>query len=255
LNLGLSTISLRHSTLEEALDAARTLGFDYVDIASIPGFAPHLNPLSKDAARSLMVATEGRGLVVASLNVGGDLASPVTWGEATRFIRSAVEVAADARIPLVTVAAGGRTGSLQLAAKNLKEVVSVGRGLGVEVTVEVPHMGTLAQTWRETLELLRNLPDATTTLDTSHLHASGASLRDLPVKERMSHVHLRDARGPDISLVPGEGEFDFKGFFRAMKPFYRGVYTLELEMHERGAEAVIEKIRRAKRFIVSAYAP
>jgi sugar phosphate isomerase/epimerase len=71
-------------------------------------------------------------------------------------------------------------------------------------------------------------------LDVSWAYASGLdpaeAIREL--KNLVLHVHLRDARRAAPLVLPGEGEVDFVGVFRALGDIgYAGPLVLELEKH------------------------
>jgi len=256
MKLGLSTITFRHLPLERVLKVTRKHGFDYVDIAGIPGWAPHLDfPSMTDAdVQALLETLERLKLKVASFNVGGNIASPVDSEKSVEFIQSAIRVASEAGVPVITTGVGFRGGVRELSIRNIRKLIKFGEENGVTFTLELPHLGTLAEKWKDTLFYLNEVSEAPITLDTSHLHISGGTIRDLePFIDRIKHIHLRDAKGSDISYIPGEGEFDFQGFFELVKPKYSGAYVLELEIHETSFDAIVKKVEDSKAYIVNVF--
>jgi len=256
MKLGLSTITFRHLPLESALKFVEKYGFEYVDIAGIPGFAPHLDfPSMTDAdVRSLRETIERLDLKVASFNVGGNIASPVDSEKSVEFAQSAMRVASKAGVPTITTGAGFRGGLRELSLHNVRKLIEFGEENGVTFTLELPHLGTLAEKWKDALSYLNEVPEASITLDTSHFHISGGTIMELePFIDRIKHIHLRDAKGSDIGYIPGKGEFNFRRFFDLVKPRYKGAYVLELEIHETSSNVIVQKVEDAKAYIARVF--
>jgi len=256
MKLGLSTITFRGIPLEKALKMVKKLGFDYVDIAGIPGWAPHLDfPSMTDAdVQSLLETLERLKLKVASFNVGANIASLTDSEKSVKFIQSAIRVASKVSVPIITAGVGFRGGDRGLSVRNIKKLIKFGEENGVMFTLELPHLGTLAEKWKDALFYLSEVPEALITLDTSHFHISGGTLRDLePFVDRIKHIHLRDAKGSEISYIPGEGEFDFEGFFKVVKSKYSGVYVLELEVHEASIDVLTKNVEASKKYVTKVF--
>ena len=252
MKLGLSTITFRHLPLEAVLREARKQGFEYVDIAGIPGWALHLDfgSMTGPDVRGLRETLGRLGLQVSSFNVGSNISSKEDSETSVEFVQSAIRVAGEAGVPIITTGVGSRDGTRELSIRNIRKLMKLGEEHGVTFTLELPHVGTLAEEWEDALFYLDEIPEAPITFDTSHFHVSGGTIMDLePFMERIKHIHLRDAKGSDISYVPGEGEFNFKEFFGLAKPRYNGVYVLELETHDISLETISQKVKDAKAFV------
>lgn len=256
MKIGLSSITFRHLSLERFLEISKELNFEHVDIAGIPGWALHLNfpSMTEVDIKCILETLRMLNLKISSFNVGSDVASPARSEESVKFIQSAVKVASKINVPIITVGVGFKNGVKDLSVHNIKELIKFSEDYGVTFTVEAPHLGTLAEKWKDTLFYLSEIPELLITLDTSHLHISGGTIEDLETfVDRIRHIHLRDAKGSDISYVPGEGEFDFIRFFKLVKPRYSGVYVLELEIHETSHDVIAEKVRKSKDYIIKAF--
>jgi sugar phosphate isomerase/epimerase len=256
VKIGLSSITFRHLPLGRFLEISKELDFENIDIAGIPGWAPHLNfPSIADAdIKGLLEDLERLNLKVSSFNVGGDIASPVYSEKSVEFIQSAIRVANRINVPIITVGAGFKGGVKNLSINNVRKLIKFSEDYGVTFTLELPHLGTLAEKWKEALTYLNEIPELPITLDTSHLYISGGTIMDIePFIDRIKHIHLRDAKGSDISYVPGEGEFDFKRFFKLVKSKYSGVYVLELEVHETSPDAIANKVKSSKTYIIKVF--
>ena len=256
MKVGLSSITFRHLPLRKFLDISRELDFDHIDIAGIPGWAPHLNfPSIADAdITGLLEDLKRLNLKVSSFNVGGDIASPIHSEKSVEFIKSAIRVANRIGVPIITVGAGSKSGVKNLSINNVRKLIKFSEEYGVTFTLELPHLRTLAEKWKEALTYLNEIPELFITLDTSHLYTSGGTIIDIePFIDRIKHIHLRDAKGSDVSYVPGEGEFDFKSLFKLIKSKYSGVYVLELEFHEITPNAIVDKVKSSKTYIIEAF--
>jgi len=256
MKIGLSTIAFRHFPLEKVLKEAKKHGFEYIDIAGIPGWAPHLDfkSMTENEIRSLQDILEWLSLKVASFNVGANLSHPSDSQRSVEFVRSAIEVASKVEVPVITTGVGSSKGIRELSIRNIIKLIRFAEDNGVTFTLELPHLGTLAEKWTDALFYLNEIPEIFLTLDTSHLHISGGKIMDLqPFVDRIKHIHLRDAKGSDISYVPGEGEFNFKEFFNLMKPRYRGAYVLELEIHEASFDIIAQRVDDSKAFVAKVF--
>ena len=101
----------------------------------------------------------------------------------------------------------------------MRELAAEAESLGLDLTVEL-HKNALMATGQQALDLMELIdhPAAGVALDPSHVTPRGespargrAALGDL-----VKHVHLRDAIGQDILVVPGDGDVDFNNFARAL---------------------------------------
>jgi sugar phosphate isomerase/epimerase len=77
----------------------------------------------------------------------------------------------------------------------------------------------------------------------------------LMLGELVKHVHLRDAVGKNILVVPGDGTVDFAALSRALRAIgYRGPAVIELEYEHAMAPQVRPDLARAKSYLEDAFA-
>ncbi len=242
--LGCSTITFRHQTLFEALDQIAAAGLKKVDIACIPGFCPHLNPLeiSDQEEHELQEKIHGLGMAVTTLNVSaGGLNSP-RKDFVFRFIEAAIDLAARLGCYAITIPAGSKAAdpelwlqNAQISAQAIGELARRAADKNIHLTLETPHTGTLAETVGEARRFFELLDDPRVgcTFDTSHV----ARANPVPVPHciaeigaEIGHVHLRDCIGGNNHLTPGKGEVDFQGFLNELQKIgYTRALILELE--------------------------
>lgn len=144
--------------------------------------------------------------------------------------------------------------SARRVAYHLRELARTARGMGLALSVEAPHHGTLASDARQASDLLDLIGEGVTcTFDTSHIQAGGQTIRQglALLGDRIDHVHLRDTRGEDIYVTPGDGDVPFEHLFAWIEEQrYTGGVTLEvLPLEGLSPEEVAVEIERGRKHI------
>lgn len=241
---GCSSITFRFQTLFEALESIHAAGLHKVDIACIPGFCDHINPLefSAQEERALQHHLESLEMTVSTLNVSAGGLNTEKKEYAFRFIQHAIDLAKRLGCYAVTIPTGSRVANADLwkenagiSAHSIRKLADAAAEKGIRLTLEAPHIGTLAENVDETRRFYQLLQDSRVacTFDTSHV----ARGNPVPVPQSISaigaeigHVHLRDCIGDNNHLTPGKGEIDFKGTLLELGRIgYSGSIIFELE--------------------------
>ncbi|OGG45971.1 MAG: hypothetical protein A3F84_17335 [Candidatus Handelsmanbacteria bacterium RIFCSPLOWO2_12_FULL_64_10] len=264
--IGGSTISYRALPLKDALERLSRHGFKTVDIGIIPRFCPHYDPLTAtdDLRRGIADCVAMNGLTVTALNTGPGVFNAPGADVATTY-KAASENFALAKAlgcRIVTIQNGGGTAvpqaewmeSARKVAYHLRELTRTAHGMGLALSVEVPHHGTLASDARQASDLLDLIGEgATCTFDTSHIQAGGQTIRQglALLGDRIDHVHLRDARGEDIHVTPGDGDVPFEHLFAWLEERrYAGGIALEiLPSGDRSPDEVAPEVERGRAHI------
>jgi sugar phosphate isomerase/epimerase len=207
------------------------------------------------------------GLTVTSLNTGPGVFNAPGADVATIYKAASenFELARALGCGIVTIqngAAAPRAEWMESARKvayHLRELTRTAQGLGLSLSVEAPHHGTLASDARQASDLLDLIGEgATCTFDTSHIQAGGQTLRQglALLGDRTDHVHLRDARGEDTHVTPGDGDVPFEHLFAWLEERrYAGGLTLEvLPPGTPAPEEVAAEIERGLRHVRKALA-
>ena len=261
--LGASTLCFRHSSVAEALPRLRQAGFAWVDLVLIPRYCPHYNLESgtADSQAQLAGLLARLGLRVASLNADiGNMAAQAE--EQTALVRRGLKLmhlAHTLKAGVVTLPCGPACSPAEFeqvayrVADTLQRLSPLAEAAGVQLTVEAPHAGTLCCNSHAAVALL-DLAGAGIgcTFDTGHVAAAGELAVDaaLQLKNRLAHVHLRDARADDALLTPGDGEVDFPGVIGRLNDFaYRGHVVVELEVHDPNPDVAGRELGRARDFL------
>jgi sugar phosphate isomerase/epimerase len=262
MEIGCSTICFRKLDVYEALARIGNLGFSAVDIGMVKGFCPHFDPLT---------ATETEGdefvervstlpLQIATLNVGhGALNIPAERDEQVEFVRRCMDLASRLGCYSVTCQPGvlpkdDWESDARMAANALAELADYAENLGLTLTIEAPHRGTLVTrvTQAKRLIELSGSDNLYMALDTSHVMSGGTQPAEAVeiMGDRIGHVHLRDAVGDDILMTPGDGEVDFLAFREALMDIgYGRISTLELEYEGKDEDQTAAEALRARNYL------
>ena len=233
--MGIQSFSLRHYTLEAALDIVRSLGLSHVEL--IPetklgpiAFGEHL-PVSNDGAAidAALAACSARGISIAAHGV-----NPVPNVEAARALFA---FATRARIPVLTIAPD----------KNIdviRELHQLCRA-NPEVRLAIHNHGPYLD-WETPREIVRRVGHIHNNfgacVDTGHLIRSGIdpveAIRFLGAPplltgSRVHAVHLKDFASEGAlakGCILGEGKLDLDAVFRALREIgFSGALSLEYE--------------------------
>jgi sugar phosphate isomerase/epimerase len=246
--LGCSTITFRHQTLFEALDEIVGAGLKKVDIACIPGFCPHINPMefTGEEEKELQDRLQALGLTVSTLNVSAGGLNMENKDFVYSFIEASIHLAARLGCYAVTIPSGRKIPDPALweenartSAKYIRDLAKIAENDGVLLTLEAPHPGTLAETVDESNRFFQVLNDrgVACTFDTSHVARGNPSPVERCVSEigaNIGHVHFRDCIGENNHLTPGKGAVDFGAVIKELDHTgYPGDFILELEGEDR----------------------
>jgi predicted dehydrogenase/sugar phosphate isomerase/epimerase len=243
--IGCSTLTFKDLPLIEALDAIAARGFHAVDIGIVPCYCCHLEPTSwtRDKSARLLEDMAARQLKVSSLNVSPGSLPSRAEDEPWEFTAKCLEIAAQLRAYTVTVSPGPSAGDgkwVELAnhrAKRIRALADLAETSGIRLSVEAPHVNTLAENYAEANRLFQTIADARVgcTFDTSHAQQDElGSLKEgiQRVGTEIIHVHLRDALRKRIDVTPGKGACDYLPFIQELiERGYQGDFNFELECH------------------------
>lgn len=257
--LGCSTLGFRFDTLDTALTEIAAQGFGLVDIAMYPSYCPHFNPLTATAAdeAQLQQILSDNQLRLAAINAtDGLLGIAAQRDQAMAYARASLRLAGRLGAYGVTMQSGVEPASgawlevASIVAPDLRTLGDEAEALGLELTLEL-HKTMLMATGQEARDLMTLVdhPAVGVALDPSHATYAGENVADIAraLGPLVKHVHLRDARGKDIMVVPGDGEVDFHELALALDEIgYARAAVIELEYAHARAPEVRPDLTRAK---------
>ena len=146
----------------------------------------------------------------------------------------------------------------RIVAPDLRALGDEAAALGLELTLEL-HKSMLMATGQEAGDLMALVdhPAVGVAIDPSHATYAGEDVAAIAraLGPLVKHVHLRDGRGKDIMVVPGDGTVDFADLAAALEEIgYQRTAVIELEYEDARAPQVRPDLARAKRFLESAFA-
>lgn len=245
-----STITLRNRPLSEALEIIDGLGFGGIDLGALPGVCDHVPmDLSTQSVASVADQVATSGLSVASVNGDiGDLniaPTPELLQVRRDHLSKLFQLCREVGSPALVLPCGALShepintleSDLDLVAEGLRAAAAQGQAEGIEVWVEAQHSMRLCYNTERAARLMDRLADDPVGLvmDFSHIIASEDTLGDFVVRlgNKISHVHLRDAKPGEIHLAIGTGDVDFDAGIRLLLDRgYSGLFSLELETRD-----------------------
>lgn len=266
IEIGCSTLGFRFDSLDTALAEIEAQGFRRLDLVMVPSYCPHFDVLASSAQEqdALQEKLVQMGFVLSTLNTGdGRFGDPARQQYAIDHARASLKLGQKLGAYAITIQSGVETRSdswLEIArgvAAAMRELAVEAESLGLDLTVEL-HKEALMATGQQALDLMALIdhPAVGVALDPSHVTHSGENPADVArlLGDLVRHVHLRDARGTDILVVPGDGDVDFRGFARALSDIgYDRVAVIELEYAQATAETVRVDLARARPVIAEAF--
>ncbi|MGH2617324.1 MAG: sugar phosphate isomerase/epimerase family protein [Thermomicrobiales bacterium] len=259
ISLGCSTLGFRRDQLDVALAEIAAQGFTLVDLAMYPSYCPHFNPLTASAAEKAALRDQlaGHGMRVATLNAtDGLLGIPAQREYALDYARASLRLAQEVGAYGLTMQSGiepARGEWLDVArgvANDLRTIGDLAADLGLELTLEL-HKSMLMATGQEAVALMALVdhPAVGVAIDPSHATYAGEDMAQIAraLGPLVKHVHLRDGRGKDIMIVPGDGDVDFGDLAAALSEIgYDRAAAIELEYDDARAPEVRPDLARAK---------
>jgi sugar phosphate isomerase/epimerase len=253
LRVSYNANGLRNLPLSEAIGEVAAAGFDGIELSLHPN---HIDPFTVDSrALDAIAARLGEcGLPATCLATGADLLlgperfepsliHPSAGGRRRRVdvIRRSVAIARRLGIPTVNIASGILRSDIPVDVARGWLVDGIRTCLdscGDDVALAIePEVGFLVQVNAEAVALVEEVADPRLGVNQDIGHENvgvddyiGSIRRTLPVTR---NIHVEDIRGRvHKHLIPGEGDIDFTGLFRALADgCYDGPISVELYDH------------------------
>ena len=247
MNLGYSTWGMPQVPIDRGLAHLARLGFQGVELAVIPGYTTELGRLDTAERRRIRQLLHRHGLDLAAIAAHTSLLEPdeskhsANVDRLTRALDLAVDLADGPAPPVVNTTSGGRSGEWEAMRQTLVDrlggLVDRAARLGVTLGIE-PHVGACLDLPDRALQLLRevNSPYLKINFDISHFDVIGLTIEEtVPLLAPQTvHTHVKDQRGrhPEFEfLIPGEGDFDYVRYLKAMRQAgYDGYITVEVSV-------------------------
>lgn len=271
MKLAYSAWAMPKLPVEQQVEIVRSAGYVAIELVSSPTAAIDATTVAGSERRRLRQVVDAAGLALPSIAGHANMlvADPTERARAVARVKAGIDLAADLagpQGPPCLVAMGyGRPERYEADRETLAdlfgELARHAAGRGVTLALE-PHVGQAIDTPEKVVWLIERVgsPHFRLNFDNSHFEVMGVDLDVyLPMLLPYSvQTHLKDQRGraPDHAfLVPGEGDFDYPRYLRAMRDHgYTGFVTVEISVmvQRRPAYDPAEVARRAFATLVRA---
>lgn len=236
MKIGISTLALYPSSLEEILLYLENLKVGYCEIIHEYPYH-HLSPdIINSSPLKIVVHSPLSDINIASINHSiqksslNQIKNSLQWAY---NIGADVVVVHPGQVPYL--ARVFREKILENNYRALKDCASYAQDRGIELCVEnMPQMeGYLFKDLNDLNNLVNDL-EVSMTLDVGHAHTMGFSAEEMLNYDSIAHLHLSDNDGSfDNHQALGQGTIDFELLFKKLKTTnYKGVLTIEVKNKE-----------------------
>jgi sugar phosphate isomerase/epimerase len=245
MRLGFSAWAMARLPVAEQIAIVREAGYAGIELVSDPQGSLDARSLDGPGRRALRELLDASGLALPSIAAHGNLlqTDPERRAEQLARIQAGIDLAADLAGPegppcVVTMTYGRPetyVAQREEIAAGCEELARYAAPKGVTVALE-PHVGQAFDLPEKVAWLMERAgsPHFRLNFDNSHFEVMGRDLAEyVPLLTPYAvHTHLKDQRGLSPQhefLVPGEGDFDYPRYLRAMAVAgYGGFVTVEI---------------------------
>lgn len=245
MKLGFSSWAMPALPVEQQIEIVREAGYASIELVSGPGSSTDAQHLDAAARRAIRRQVDEAGLSLPSIAGHGQFWHRDVDERAAQIARvqAAIDLAADLagaeETPCVVCMGYGKPDHYEqdreTIAAGFASLAESAGSRGVTLALE-PHVGQAIDRTERVEWLMErvNSPHFRLNFDNSHFEVMGEDIDDyVPRLTRYAvHTHLKDQRGqaPKYEfLVPGEGDFDYARYLRAMEQAgYTGSVTVEI---------------------------
>ncbi len=233
MKLSCNTVLFGGFSLQTALGDIGHCGYDGVELAALPGMAPHVGTnASKDFLDGVVAMAKENGLGFSSIEAGG----------VREDFETVLETAAGLGIPLVAIGSGGHMedeDSFAEVVSRVRRAAEAAERHGVKIAVKA-HVHAAVYDSKSCLRLLEEVDcrNVGINFDPSHLFRAGEmpEIAAERIGKGIIHCHFRDAPraemgppGTPFEQIPGTGKVDLSATVKALhKAGYRRYLSLEV---------------------------
>ncbi|MEW6355313.1 MAG: sugar phosphate isomerase/epimerase [Planctomycetota bacterium] len=231
MKLAYGTYGLPGIMPEDAVPRLAEIGYEGLEITATDRFCADPGKMDKRRRETLRNVLQRHGMAVPSLmlllKVMGDEAGihEKNLDEFRKTAQLAVDLTAG-RKPVVTSTMGGGKGPWEAfreeLVRRLEDYAKIGKDLDVVFAIE-PHVGGQFDVPEKAVWVMERMkhPNIKVNFDISHFAVVGMTIAQcVPVLvPHAVHTHVKDGRmenGKVKFLLPGEGDFDYAAYFKAM---------------------------------------
>jgi len=262
MQLGCSTLLFGGYDFDVAVKSISELGFDGLELCTIPGMGEHLFLDQPDEYyEGVKAALAEAGLVLESVGATTALVDPAGR---ERF-KKALEAAGKIGAPYITCGSSGKLGdeeSFKAMVAGVAEVTEVAKQHGVKISIK-PHVGSSVYNAETALRLMGEVDTEWVGInfDPTHVYREGDDPVEamMALKDHIFTARIRDTGakpgerpiGPVENQIPGKGTMDVAAIAEAYKQV-PGLEIVTVEMvgaRDMPLEEVMRVCRETKAFL------
>lgn len=245
MKLGFSTWAMPKLPIDTALEHIAATGYTGVEITVHRGWSTELACLDAAERRRIRAKVDELGLDLPAITAPGTLVGePETVEASLAGVKGAMDLAVDwagsAAPPIVVTIPGGRPEDWENPDRRAQLVENTGalaayaERAGVIFAFEA-HVLQIVERPEQQLWLMEQVPSPAfkVNFDISHFDVLGIpteeSVQALVPGGKAVHTHLKDQRGRSPAheyLIPGEGDFDYVRYLKAMQAAGYAAYIM-----------------------------
>jgi sugar phosphate isomerase/epimerase len=250
MKLGFSTWAMPRVPIDDALNHIASLGYTGVEITVHRGWVTDVETLEAGERRRIRARVRDLNLDLPAITCPGTLVGePAAIQHSLGRVKAAIDLAAEwagpEAPPYVVTIPGGKPEDWDDPAQRQALVDSTGElaayceRRGVIFAFEA-HVLQIVETPDQMLWVMEQVasPAFKLNFDISHFNVIGVPIEESVEKlvpgGRSVHTHVKDERGRSPNheyLIPGEGEFDYVRYYKALeKAGYTGYLVPEISM-------------------------
>lgn len=270
--LGFSTWAMPELPIDTAVSHLSSIGFDAIEIAVLPRFSTALEKMDSFERKRIPRLLDDYKLKLSAVSAYLSLMEPDAekFSQNLSYVQRAIELASEwfseEQQPIVITGFGGAPGDLETQQDQLVERLNAlgaqAEKRGVIVALE-HHVGNAVETPDQVVAVMEQVesPAIRINFDISHFNVMGIPIEEAVAKvvPHAVHTHVKDESGtaPDHQyLIPGEGEFDYVRYLKAMQAHgYGGTVSVEISVmvQKRPDYDPIESARRSYEVVSQAF--
>lgn len=245
MQIGYTTWGMPDVPVDTSLPFLAKLGFDAVELTVLPKYTTSLETLNHAERRRIKRLYDKHGLAMPAIAAHRSLLdeNPKSHEVNMKILSDAIDLCAEwadgAGHPVMDTVLGGSPDDwdtkYDFILSRVWELVNYATTRGVVIGMEA-HIGAALDTAEKSVQLVEeiNSPCLKLNFDISHFEILGISTTESVemMAPYSAHTHVKDQRGraPDFEfLIPGEGDFDFVAYLKAMdRVGYTGSITAEV---------------------------
>jgi len=245
MKIGYTTWGMPKVPVDRALSFLYEQGFDAVELTVLPGYTTAIDRLDMEERRRIFNLFIKYDLTMPAIAAHRSLLDedPIVHGENMSLLKQAVDLCAEwsngSGLPILDTVLGGVPEDWKtkqdFILERTQELVNYATERGVTIGMEA-HVGSALDTVEKSVQFVKDIDSLNMGLnfDISHFDIRGISMEESVshLAPYAVHTHVKDQRGklPAYEfLIPGEGEFDFVDYLRAMHAAgYKGSITAEV---------------------------